>query len=366
MDAALVCASPIDLGVAARATSVADGESRSGATVVWRGSIPGTSWIEDFSPSASLLLRKKKVVDETKTPKNSKPAKRRADADKDSLRTALRGGIGPLRGSLTGGKRQRDSRPPVGGWDRSWHLANEQRHDPAVRPAETRARDHHAREDARVRVRRLEDPRRPDAAAGARRAAVARVGARTAASREKRTGARHFASANMSTHALATAGPCRVARCLADAGASRGIRARSDAPGFGARGALARPARGAFRRFAPSRGTPTTVARASNGPGRSEHDEDAARARDAAAASGRLAPLDVKTLVGAELELIMKADPLAFERALADQVRPRPPTERPFRRHPRRKPLSHARGRERSTKVVPRRSNPSLAFVTRR
>ncbi len=56
--------------------------------------------------------------------------------------------------------------------------------------------------------------------------------------------------------------------------------------------------------------------------GRSEHDEDAARARDAAAASGRLAPLDVKTLVGAELELIMKADPLAFERALADQVRP--------------------------------------------
>jgi hypothetical protein len=132
----------------------------------------------------------------------------------------------------------------------------------------------------------------------------------------------------MSTHALATAGPCRVARCLADAGASRGRRARSDAPGFGARGALARPARGAFRRFAPSRGTPTTVAHASNGPGRSEHDEDAARARDAAAASGRLAPLDVKTLVGAELELIMKADPLAFERALADQVRPRPPSAR--------------------------------------
>lgn len=133
----------------------------------------------------------------------------------------------------------------------------------------------------------------------------------------------------MSTHALATAGPCRVARCLADAGASRGRRARSDAPGFGARGALARPARGAFRRFAPSRGTPTTVAHASNGPGRSEHDEDAARARDAAAASGRLAPLDVKTLVGAELELIMKADPLAFERALADQVRPRDPVRAP-------------------------------------
>ena len=56
----------------------------------------------------------------------------------------------------------------------------------------------------------------------------------------------------------------------------------------------------------------------------SEHDEDAARARDAAAASGRVAPLDVKTLVGAELELIMKADPLAFDKALADQVRPSP------------------------------------------
>ena len=93
---------------------------------------------------------------------------------------------------------------------------------------------------------------------------------------------------------------------------------------------LERPARGAFRRFAPSRGTPTTVAHAANdGSGRSEHDEDAARARDAAAASGRLAPLDVKTLVGAELELIMKADPLAFERALADQVRPRDPVRAP-------------------------------------
>ena len=57
--------------------------------------------------------------------------------------------------------------------------------------------------------------------------------------------------------------------------------------------------------------------------------EDAARARYAAAASGRLAPLDVKTLVGAELELIMKADPLAFERALADQVRPRDPVRAP-------------------------------------
>ena len=47
--------------------------------------------------------------------------------------------------------------------------------EPPTRPAETRARDHHAREDAWVRVRRLKDPRRPGEAAGARRTAVARV-----------------------------------------------------------------------------------------------------------------------------------------------------------------------------------------------
>jgi hypothetical protein len=193
----------------------------------------------------------------------------------------------------------------------------------------------------------------------------------------------------MSTHALATAGPCRVARCLADAGASRGRRARSDAPGFGARGALARPARGAFRRFAPSRGTPTTVAHSANGSGRSEHDEDAARARDAAAASGRLAPLDVKTLVGAELELIMKADPLAFERALADQVRPRDPVRAPvfldtpaktsFRSRPVHDGLSletlafrdakvlfsfRLKNKECSSKVPPRRAPPRLTRLT--
>ena len=162
----------------------------------------------------------------------------------------------------------------------------------------------------------------------------------------------------MSTHALATAGPCRVAGCPADAGASRGRRSRSVAPGYGARGMLERPARGAFRRFAPSRGTPTTVAHAANdGSGRSEHDEDAARARDAAAASGRLAPLDVKTLVGAELELIMKADPLAFERALADQVRPRAPTERPF---PRAAPKKTSFSRSFSCPATTGR--PNLAF----
>jgi hypothetical protein len=34
-----------------------------------------------------------------------------------------------------------------------------------------------------------------------------------------------------------------------------------------------------------------------------------------------LAPLDVCTLVGAELDDIMKTDPVAFERALTDKVR---------------------------------------------
>ena len=83
----------------------------------------------------------------------------------------------------------------------------------------------------------------------------------------------------MSTHALATAGQCRVVGCLADAGASRGRRSQSAAQGFGPRGTLEKPARGAFRGFAPTRGTPTTVAHAANdGSGRSEHDEDAARA----------------------------------------------------------------------------------------
>ena len=162
----------------------------------------------------------------------------------------------------------------------------------------------------------------------------------------------------MSTHALATAGQCRVVGCLADAGASRGRRSQSAAQGFGPRGTLEKPARGAFRGFAPTRGTPTTVAHAANdGSGRSEHDEDAARARDAADASGRLAPLDVKTLVGAELELIMKADPLAFERALADQVRPRAPTERPF---PRAAPKKTSFSRSFSCPATTGR--PNLAF----
>lgn len=42
--------------------------------------------------------------------------------------------------------------------------------------------------------------------------------------------------------------------------------------------------------------------------------------RDAAAAAGKLAPLDVRTAVGVELEEIMKTDPVAFARVLTDRV----------------------------------------------
>jgi hypothetical protein len=133
----------------------------------------------------------------------------------------------------------------------------------------------------------------------------------------------------MSTPALALAGPYRAVRCATSAPGSHRRPARGDRPRSDARLSFAEPAHGWFRRFKGHRGTP--VAHATNGStGRSDYDEDAARARDAAAASGRLAPLDVKTLVGAELELIMKADPLAFERALVDQVRPFSTPETPW------------------------------------
>lgn len=42
--------------------------------------------------------------------------------------------------------------------------------------------------------------------------------------------------------------------------------------------------------------------------------------RDAAAAAARLAPLEASTAAGSELERILKTDPVAFERALSDQV----------------------------------------------
>lgn len=51
--------------------------------------------------------------------------------------------------------------------------------------------------------------------------------------------------------------------------------------------------------------------------------------RDAAARAGKLAPLDVRTAVGTELEAIMKTDPVAFQRALTDRVSAHsPPTLR--------------------------------------
>ena len=42
--------------------------------------------------------------------------------------------------------------------------------------------------------------------------------------------------------------------------------------------------------------------------------------RDDAAEAARLAPLEASTAMGAELERILKTDPVAFDRALSDQV----------------------------------------------
>ena len=131
----------------------------------------------------------------------------------------------------------------------------------------------------------------------------------------------------MSCPALATAGPCLLARLVNDSSGSRGKPLVGDASRCRTRSSFDPPSqRGLRRGVQRTRGKTVLHASQDAWSGRSsEHDEDAARARDAAAASGRVAPLDVKTLVGAELELIMKADPLAFDKALADQVRPSPP-----------------------------------------
>ena len=43
--------------------------------------------------------------------------------------------------------------------------------------------------------------------------------------------------------------------------------------------------------------------------------------RDDAAEAARLAPLEASTAMGSELERILKTDPVAFDRALSDQVR---------------------------------------------
>ena len=51
--------------------------------------------------------------------------------------------------------------------------------------------------------------------------------------------------------------------------------------------------------------------------------------RDAAASAGKLAPLEMITELGAELEAVMKADPLAFDRQVADKVSARDPYRTP-------------------------------------
>ena len=89
-----------------------------------------------------------------------------------------------------------------------------------------------------------------------------------------------------------------------------------------ARGALRGDSTGRPRRAPRPAGTPGTSGERSRSRGarlvnRARADEDG---RDAAAAAARLAPLEASTAAGSELERILKTDPVAFERALSDQV----------------------------------------------
>ena len=56
-------------------------------------------------------------------------------------------------------------------------------------------------------------------------------------------------------------------------------------------------------------------------------EEEGWASRAAAAAAGRLAPLECSTSVGAELDELLKTDPAAFEEALQEQVSPRHNTQ---------------------------------------
>ena len=96
-----------------------------------------------------------------------------------------------------------------------------------------------------------------------------------------------------------------------------------------ARGALRGDSTGRPRRAPRPAGPPRTSGERSRSRGarlvnRARAEDDG---RDAAAAAARLAPLEASTAAGSELERILKTDPVAFERALSDQVGspPRPP-----------------------------------------
>ena len=103
-----------------------------------------------------------------------------------------------------------------------------------------------------------------------------------------------------------------------------------------ARGALRGDSTGRPRRAPRPAGTPGTSGERSRSRGarlvnRARADEDG---RAAAAAAARLAPLEASTAAGSELERILKTDPVAFERALSDQVGSRPPAPPPSCRNP--------------------------------
>jgi len=118
---------------------------------------------------------------------------------------------------------------------------------------------------------------------------------------------------------------CDVARVARASLACAGPRSRASQQfdgatrRFASRPASASRATGALRRVhraRPYRGGAACSSAADDDGGEGEGAK-----RDAAAAAGMLAPLDVCTLVGAELDDIMKTDPVAFERALTDKVR---------------------------------------------
>mmetsp|Transcript_1801 Transcript_1801/g.4100 ORF Transcript_1801/g.4100 Transcript_1801/m.4100 type:complete len:751 (-) Transcript_1801:265-2517(-) len=118
---------------------------------------------------------------------------------------------------------------------------------------------------------------------------------------------------------------CDVARVARASLACAGPRSRASQQfdgatrRFASRPASASRATGALRRVhraRPYRGGAACSSAADDDGGEGEGAK-----RDAAAAAGMLAPLDVCTLVGAELDDIMKTDPVAFERALTDKLR---------------------------------------------
>eukprot|EP00227_Mantoniella_beaufortii_P016541 CAMPEP_0197578270 /NCGR_PEP_ID=MMETSP1326-20131121/2560_1 /TAXON_ID=1155430 /ORGANISM="Genus nov. species nov., Strain RCC2288" /LENGTH=650 /DNA_ID=CAMNT_0043141439 /DNA_START=192 /DNA_END=2144 /DNA_ORIENTATION=- len=116
----------------------------------------------------------------------------------------------------------------------------------------------------------------------------------------------------------------RAARAaLASAGPrSRAAQARNNGAAKATpRLAFSRVARGGLASGRTLRRTVVLAASSGQSSSSSSESERDASAAAAAAAAGRLAPLDVGTTVGAELDEIMKTDPVAFEGALKKQLR---------------------------------------------